>query len=425
MIRDTNLTHTDIGRLGIGSVGCQVQSGDEFRILPDTLEYLHIGDLEVFESLATRSVLRVGNSTDNFVKVGSVVIDNLRHHKPGLESRTLFAGGWNSSTEKVDIRICNLELTDANTFTAARTNVANGSYPAGIVRHIKLSGRIKMPNGTGRPIQLNGVCNKITLKDLETEGGDVLVYNTTSWTSETGELKIVLDNVETKGVSRLFNVMGGNIIRLQCGNNYIGTKSSNSALYVYDGGTVIIEGYLNSHPEAVATDLAPCVTKQSSAAIVYSLDFRNHLDTVNVATGRLGDMAYNINANATYGITPVYHNGSVWSPVYYKAEVQVPADKTQASYTPIWKYGHVYQMSPLGQNVTFVATSDSLSSLSVGDKVSIIVTQDSVGGRTVSFSGLFAFAQNMTASGLAGTTSVYDFIFNGSKLVCLSANSWV
>ncbi|HBR0477378.1 TPA: hypothetical protein L9G98_006080, partial [Klebsiella pneumoniae] len=237
----------------------------------------------------------------------------------------------------------------------------------------------------------------------------------------TGELKIVLDNVETKGVSRLFNVMGGNIIRLQCGNNYIGTKSSNSALYVYDGGTVIIEGYLNSHPEAVATDLAPCVTKQSSAAIVYSLDFRNHLDTVNVATGRLGDMAYNINANATYGITPVYHNGSVWSPVYYKAEVQVPADKTQASYTPIWKYGHVYQMSPLGQNVTFVATSDSLSSLSVGDKVSIIVTQDSVGGRTVSFSGLFAFAQNMTASGLAGTTSVYDFIFNGSKLVCLSA----
>ncbi|HBQ2476573.1 TPA: hypothetical protein L7T36_005646, partial [Klebsiella pneumoniae] len=219
MIRDTNLTHTDIGRLGIGSVGCQVQSGDEFRILPDTLEYLHIGDLEVFESLATRSVLRVGNSTDNFVKVGSVVIDNLRHHKPGLESRTLFAGGWNSSTEKVDIRICNLELTDANTFTAARTNVANGSYPAGIVRHIKLSGRIKMPNGTGRPIQLNGVCNKITLKDLETEGGDVLVYNTTSWTSETGELKIVLDNVETKGVSRLFNVMGGNIIRLQCGNN--------------------------------------------------------------------------------------------------------------------------------------------------------------------------------------------------------------
>ncbi|HDK6984700.1 TPA: hypothetical protein MXA60_005799, partial [Klebsiella pneumoniae] len=186
------------------------------------------------------------------------------------------AGGWNSSTEKVDIRICNLELTDANTFTAARTNVANGSYPAGIVRHIKLSGRIKMPNGTGRPIQLNGVCNKITLKDLETEGGDVLVYNTTSWTSETGELKIVLDNVETKGVSRLFNVMGGNIIRLQCGNNYIGTKSSNSALYVYDGGTVIIEGYLNSHPEAVATDLAPCVTKQSSAAIVYSLDFRNH-----------------------------------------------------------------------------------------------------------------------------------------------------
>ncbi|MCQ3846418.1 hypothetical protein, partial [Klebsiella pneumoniae] len=101
------------------------------------------------------------------------------------------------------------------------------------------------------------------------------------------------------------------------------------------------------------------------------------------------------------------------------------ADKTQASYTPIWKYGHVYQMSPLGQNVTFVATSDSLSSLSVGDKVSIIVTQDSVGGRTVSFSGLFAFAQNMTASGLAGTTSVYDFIFNGSKLVCLSANSWV
>ncbi|HDT3176974.1 TPA: hypothetical protein QHL94_005555 [Klebsiella pneumoniae subsp. pneumoniae] len=425
MIRDTNLTHTDIGRLGIGSVGCQVQSGDEFRILPDTLEYLHIGDLEVFESLATRSVLRVGNSTDNFVKVGSVVIDNLRHHKPGLESRTLFAGGWNSSTEKVDIRICNLELTDANTFTAARTNVANGSYPAGIVRHIKLSGRIKMPNGTGRPIQLNGVCNKITLKDLETEGGDVLVYNTKSWTSETGELKIVLDNVETKGVSRLFNVMGGNIIRLQCGNNYIGTKSSNSALYVYDGGTVIIEGYLNSHPEAVATDLAPCVTKQSSAAIVYSLDFRNHLDTVNVATGRLGDMAYNINANATYGITPVYHNGSVWSPVYYKAEVQVPADKTQASYTPIWKYGHVYQMSPLGQNVTFVATSGSLSSLSVGDKVSIIVTQDSVGGRTVSFSGLFAFAQNMTASGLAGTTSVYDFIFNGSKLVCLSANSWV
>ncbi|EKZ6060019.1 hypothetical protein AB5Q37_005273 [Klebsiella pneumoniae] len=425
MIRDTNLTHTDIGRLGIGSVGCQVQSGDEFRILPDTLEYLHIGDLEVFESLATRSVLRVGNSTDNFVKVGSVVIDNLRHHKPGLESRTLFAGGWNSSTEKVDIRICNLELTDANTFTAARTNVANGSHPAGIVRHIKLSGRIKMPNGTGRPIQLNGVCNKITLKDLETEGGDVLVYNTTSWTSETGELKIVLDNVETKGVSRLFNVMGGNIIRLQCGNNYIGTKSSNSALYVYDGGTVIIEGYLNSHPEAVTTDLAPCVTKQSSAAIVYSLDFRNHLDTVNVATGRLGDMAYNINANATYGITPVYHNGSVWSPVYYKAEVQVPADKTQASYTPIWKYGHVYQMSPLGQNVTFVATSDSLSSLSVGDKVSIIVTQDSVGGRTVSFSGLFAFAQNMTASGLAGTTSVYDFIFNGSKLVCLSANSWV
>ncbi|MDQ5015128.1 hypothetical protein RCD82_28035, partial [Klebsiella pneumoniae] len=99
--------------------------------------------------------------------------------------------------------------------------MANGSYPAGIVRHIKLSGRIKMPNGTGRLIQLNGVCNKITLKDLETEGGDVLVYNTKSWTSETGELKIVLDNVETKGVSRLFNVMGGNIIRLQCGNNYI------------------------------------------------------------------------------------------------------------------------------------------------------------------------------------------------------------
>ncbi len=65
-----------------------------------------------------------------------------------------------------------------------------------------------MPNGTGRPIQLNGVCNKITLKDPSSRGGDVLVYNTTSWTSETGELKIVLDNVETKGVSRLFNVMG-------------------------------------------------------------------------------------------------------------------------------------------------------------------------------------------------------------------------
>ncbi|WP_313687376.1 hypothetical protein, partial [Pantoea sp.] len=426
LIRDTNLTHTDIGRLRIGSVGCQVQSGDEFRILPDTLDYLHIGDVELFESLSTRTVFRVGNSTTNFTTVGKIKVENIRQHKSDLESRTIFMGGYNSSTDDVEMSFCGFKLTDTNTFTAARTNAANGTYPAGIARRMTLSGEISMPAGVGRPVQLNGVCNKVILKNFRSQGGDVIIYNTTAWTSDVdGELKISLDNVETHGVTRLFNVYSGNVIRLQCGTNYIGTTGYNSALYVYDGGTVKIDGFLNSQPASVTTDLAPCVTKQSSAAIVYSSDMRNRLDTVNVATGRLGDMAYNINANATYGITPVYHNGSVWSPVYYKAEVQVPADKTQSSYTPVWKNGHVYQLSPLGQAVTFVATSDSLSSLSVGDKVSIIVTQDSVGGRTVSFNNLFAFTQTMTSSGLAGTTSVYDFIFNGSKLVCLSANSWV
>jgi len=78
-----------------------------------------------------------------------------------------------------------------------------------------------------------------------------------------------------------------------------------------DGSTVKGYGFLNSQPESVATDLSPCVTKQSPAALVYSSDMRNRLDTVNVASGRLGDMAYNINENATYGVTPVYHNGSV------------------------------------------------------------------------------------------------------------------
>jgi len=85
----------------------------------------------------------------------------------------------------------------------------------------------------------------------------------------------------------------------------------------------------------------------------------------------------------------------------------------------------VYQLSPVSQDVTFVANADSMVSLSVGDRVSIVVKQDIVGGRKISFNSGFAFTQAPTPSGAPGTTAVYDFIYNGEKLVGTSINSWI
>lgn len=422
LIRDTNLTYTDIGRLKIGSMNVKSQTDCELWIRCDNADSIIIDECGLMENPTGRRFALVGGTTRNKVNIGTLEIKKIREMVPN-PGRQLVYGLYGSRIENLKLGLENINPTDqafGAYISSPGFSDANGTMDAGAVGNLHVSGKLTNPGSAGRLIAQSGNIDKIFLSSLDvTKGEDILHQsaNASGILEITKPTEVYAEGLSLTEITRAIRALGQ--VYLFMGANKLNTIGSPPLLADASTAVLTINGNVVTNASAVAT-------KSSSAAKVYGNNTALKGDVVNVFNGRVGDLIYNVNINYQYGTGLMRYNGKEWVKCWEDRGVQSPQDTTATGYKPIWSYGRTFKIPSLTQSVTFYADSDSIVGLEVGDRVVFSITQDATGGRNVSWGSAFKFPVAWSNTGnTAGKTTSIEFMFDGTYFWATMANAWV
>lgn len=422
LIRDTNLTYTDIGRLKIGSMNVKSQTDCELWIRCDNADSIIIDECGLMENPTGRRFALVGGTTRNKVNIGTLEIKKIREMVPN-PGRQLVYGLYGSRIENLKLGLENINPTDqafGAYISSPGFSDANGTMDAGAVGNLHVSGKLTNPGSAGRLIAQSGNIDKIFLSSLDvTKGEDILhqAANGSGVSEITKPTEVYAEGLSLTEITRAIRALGQ--VYLFMGANKLNTTGTPPLLADASTAVLTINGNVVTSASAVAT-------KSSSAAKVYGNNTALKGDVVNVFNGRVGDLIYNVNINYQYGTGLMRYNGTEWVKCWEDRGVQSPQDTTATGYKPIWSYGRTFKIPSLTQSVTFYADSNSIAGLAVGDRVVFSITQDATGGRNVSWDSAFKFPVAWSNTGnTAGKTTLIEFMFDGTYFWATMANAWV
>lgn len=422
LIRDTNLTYTDIGRLKIGSMNVKSQTDCELWIRCDNADSIIIDECGLMENPTGRRFALVGGTTRNKVNIGTLEIKKIREMVPN-PGRQLVYGLYGSRIENLKLGLENINPTDqafGAYISSPGFSDANGTMDAGAVGNLHVSGKLTNPGSAGRLIAQSGNIDKIFLSSLDVTKGENILHQATNASGVleiTKPTEVYAEGLSLTEITRAVRALWQ--VYLFMGANKLNTIGSHPLLADASTAVLTINGNVVTNASAVAT-------KSSSAAKVYGNNTALKGDVVNVFNGRVGDLIYNVNINYQYGTGLMRYNGKEWVKCWEDRGVQSPQDTTATGYKPIWSYGRTFKIPSLTQSVTFYADSNSIVGLEVGDRVVFSITQDATGGRNVSWDSAFKFPVAWSNTGnTAGKTTSIEFMFDGTYFWATMANAWV
>ncbi|MBL6013615.1 hypothetical protein [Klebsiella pneumoniae] len=158
--------------------------------------------------------------------------------------------------------------------------------------------------------------------------------------------------------------------------------------------------------------------------VIHSYDKRNLLPLAFATAPQAGEELTNAVSGQKENRLKYGHFG--WVPESDWRNYQVADDATAAVYRPLFDRGNVWHVNGITQNITIAQSSSNWSVLKPGARVAVMVTQDSAGGHTVTFDPAnFTFGYTPATEAPAGTTSVYEFVYQGGgKFYGMIPNIW-
>ncbi|WP_156785765.1 hypothetical protein [Stenotrophomonas sp. LM091] len=417
LIRDQNLTHTDIGRLRVGSIRVKAQTTEEFRMTMDSIEDFSIGDLCLMGAPPGRSVMPMGRATSYASRIGKLVIERLSFAEAG-EGRTVINVGYNTEIGSVSVGLHGISYVGTSPLTVL--NIEGGQpdgSPSGSVDTATIRGKVQAATANGRLVRQAGRLGTLFVSELDYRRGENVLHQVEgcSGLPGTNETRMFVDCLHLWETQLLARATGK--LRVCFGSNYLQTPQPplNAAV---SGAELVVEG--------CAKGSFSRATTKSAGAAVYVDDPRIRVDVVNHVTPRKGDSARNINSGFEYGECQVRYNGTRWVRDEANDGVQVPSNAGATSYNPDWSQGRTFRIPSLTQGVTFYGPNEA-SRLIPGDRVVFVITQDGVGGRTLQWTAdYYKFAVPFSLAGnLPGRTTTIEFVYDGQYLISGGTNVWV
>ncbi len=417
LIRDQNLTHTDIGRLRVDSMRVKPQTTEEFKMTMDSIDDLSIGDLCLMNAPAGRAVMPIGRATSYAVNIGTLLIERLSFFEPS-EGRAVIDVGYNTNIGTVSVGMHGTSYTGSSPLTVVNIDGAQpGGSPAARVDTIRLQGKVQASAAAGRLVRQAGQLGALVVSGLDYRRGENVLHQVEgcSGLPDTNETRVFLAGVHLWETQYLIRVVGK--VRCCFGGNYLQTPQPPVQAAVA-GAEVTVEGC----PKGTFSR----ATTRGAGTTVYVNDPKIRADIVNHVTPRRGDSAYNVNTSFEYGECRVRYNGTRWVRDELNDGVQTPSDSTASSYNPDWTQGRTFRIPSLTQAVTFYGPN-AASKLIPGDRVVFIIKQDGVGGRSVQFaSAYYKFVTPFSLTGnVAGATTTVEFVYDGQYLVSTAGNTWI
>lgn len=417
LIRDQNLTQTDIGRLRVGSVRVKAQTTEEFRMTMDSIEDFSIGDLCLMSAPAGRSVMPIGRATTYSTRIGKLMIERLSLAEVG-EGRTIINAGFNTQVGSLSVGLHGVSYTGTSPLTVLNIEGAQADgTPAAYVDSARISGTVQAATANGRLVRQAGGMGTLFVTALDYRRGENVLHQVEgcSGLPGTNETRVFIDGLHLWESQYFVRAVGK--VRCCFGGNYLQTPQPPIQAAIA-GAEVTVDGCPKGSFSRATT--------RSASTSVYVNDPKVRVDIVNHVTPRKGDSAYNVNAAFEYGECRVRYNGARWVRDELNDGVQTPADLSASSYNPDWTQGRTFRIPSLSQAVTFYGPN-AASKLVPGDRVVFIIKQDGVGGRSVQFaSSFYKFVTPFSSTGnVAGATTTVEFVFDGQYLISTAGNSWV
>ncbi|MCY1968737.1 hypothetical protein OW776_26135, partial [Klebsiella pneumoniae] len=439
-IYDTNLTYTAIGTFRIGLFDCASQYGSGIKLTADEIDSF-IVDEYVFNEKATGGWgIVVGDASTNTSKVNSLTVGNVRKKNDDTPITRFLQLGRNAEVGTVDINVKNLEITSLGD-GFIYSNGATESLSANKTESIKLGGKISAPSANYVVMSLNGMNDVIDVSGLDFEGFANLIRTSKTiapWKKE--HIDINARGLRAYDINRLFTLYAG-VWKLGFSGEVL-TPGAGKLAPIFAGyNTVVhIDGYARVEGSSETfTDSSVNYTLINSLVIppsesgaesgdvkpvIHSYDVRNLLPLSYATDPAIGEALTDSVSGRAENRLKYGHFG--WVPESDWRNYQASADVSAAVFHPYFDRGNVWHVNGITQDITIKQASSDWGVLKPGARVAVMVTQDAVGGRSVTFDPAnFTFGYTPATEYTAGATSLYEFVYQGGgKFYGMIPNIW-
>ncbi|HBQ6992411.1 TPA: hypothetical protein L8O73_001721 [Klebsiella pneumoniae] len=438
-IWDTNLTYTAIGTLKIGRFDCAVQLGSGLRLTADETDSVVIDEYVISQKSTNGWDIAVGDSSRNKVAIKSLIVRNVRLKTPDVAVTRFLQLGRAAEVGAVDIHSGCLDISALGS-GFIYSNGATDTLAANKTSRIKLSGKISAPSENYVVMFLNGMNDVIDVSELDFEGFANLIRTSKTvapWKKD--HIDINARGLRAYDINRLFTLYAGQWKIGFSGEVLTPGAGKLTPIFLGYNTTLHIDGYarVEGSSELMITpsgnftlvnSLAIPTAKSPVAGdvdpVIHSYDKRNLLPLAFATAPQAGEELTNAVSGQKENRLKYGHFG--WVPESDWRNYQVAVDATAAVYRPLFDRGNVWHVNGIKQNITIAQSSSNWSVLKPGARVAVMVTQDSAGGHTVTFDPAnFTFGYTPATEAPAGTTSVYEFVYQGGgKFYSMIPNVW-
>ncbi|HCB0922838.1 TPA: hypothetical protein MYM96_002171 [Klebsiella pneumoniae] len=438
-IWDTNLTYTAIGTLKIGVFDCAVQSGSGLKLTADETDSVIIDEYVISQKSTGGWDIVVGDSSRNSVSIGSLVVRNVRLKTPDVAVTRFLQLGRAAEVGDVDIHAGNLAISALGS-GFIYSNGSTETLAANKTSRIRLSGKISAPSANYVVMFLNGLNDAIDVSGLDFEGFANLIRTSKTvapWKKD--HIDINARGLRAYDINRLFTLYAG---KWKIGfSGEVLTPGAGKLTPIFAGyNTVVhIDGYARVEGSSETfTDASGAYTLVNSLVIptaesagsgdvspvIHSHDSRNLLPLSYATSPVVGEALTNALSGRSENRLKYGHFG--WVPESDWRNYQAAGDVNAAVYHPYFDRGNVWHVNGITQNITIAQSSSDWGVLKPGARVAVMVTQDAVGGRSVTFDPAnFTFGYTPATEYTAGATSLYEFVYQGGgKFYGMIPNIW-
>ncbi|MFW3800210.1 hypothetical protein [Klebsiella quasipneumoniae] len=146
----------------------------------------------------------------------------------------------------------------------------------------------------------------------------------------------------------------------------------------------------------------------------------NIRQSIGDVTARPNDRLFNTGTNNWPGVGYAYHDGQGWQPAVERMQTGV---SISSAYNP--SLGTKVTFNALGAPATTVPAPNLTAGPRLGTVMKFFLRQDATGGRTLTWDAYYVFPNGYSdANNVANAFRMIEFMFTGSKFLCVSDSGW-
>ena len=146
----------------------------------------------------------------------------------------------------------------------------------------------------------------------------------------------------------------------------------------------------------------------------------NIRQSIGDVTARPNDRLFNTGTNNWPGVGYAYHDGQGWQPAVERMQTGV---SISSAYNP--SLGTKVTFNALGAPATTVPAPNLTAGPRLGTVMKFFLRQDATGGRALTWDAYYVFPNGYSdANNSANAFRMIEFMFTGSKFLCVSDSGW-